>query len=207
MHQYLTDTRYASQTLVETIYNEEIILSTLIIEYEKVAPIYEYLYQDFRESDGAEDVDDAQLMNKFIKMARFNEREDVLGKHKQVNFLQDSIKYKQESISSLAMSLLQIAKQGISIVHGTLPACPTGRMLNHESLKNIIWQARNQAIHYEEGNPHPPVRACFANLTNDYGQQFDITIAPVSNKSKMVLDLLGWQTYTNYENDMESLLG
>ena len=104
------------------------------------------------------------------------------------------------------MSLLQIAKQGISTIHGNLDNCPEGRKIGPETLKNIIWQGRNQSLHCEEGNPHKKVKNCFLNLKNEFGKDFDLSLNPTSNKAKKIVDVLGWEDYDQYEKDMISLL-
>lgn len=105
------------------------------------------------------------------------------------------------------MSLLQIAKQGISTVHGNPINCPLGRSIGTETLKNIIWQGRNQSIHCEEGNPNQKVKDCFSNLATDFGSDFDLTVNYTDNKARRIIDLLNWNTYDKYENDMISLIG
>lgn len=116
-----------------------------------------------------------------------------------IKILERSINIKDESIRALSGALLQIAKQGISVVYRGLSGCPDGRIIKNESLKNIIWQARNQSIHYEESKFNPAVVSCFNNL------QF----ASISNinMAKNIFDLIGWNDYCDYEDDMVSLLG
>ena len=43
-----------------------------------------------------------------------------------------------------------------------------------QSLKNIIWQSRNQSIHHEDGNYHNNVKNCFIDLQNDFGNDFEV---------------------------------
>ncbi len=106
--------------------------------------------------------------------------------------------------NSLAGALLQIAKQGISFKFHGFSSCPNGRRIGtHENLKNVIWQGRNQAMHYEEGRYNQNVRDCFQNLFNDFGTTFNLG---TNNLALAVIDILGWDSYSKYENDLISLL-
>ena len=52
------------------------------------------------------------------------------------------------SVASLSGSLLQYGKQGLSLRFGKQRAgCPDGRMIGSQTLNEVIWQARNQALH------------------------------------------------------------
>ena len=106
------------------------------------------------------------------------------------------------SLSIIAGSLLQIAKQGISIVHNGLKNCPNGRFIGNEPLKNIIWQGRNQTIHFEEGIYSKSVCNCFQNLETAFGVNFNLGNR---NLALEVVTLLRWKSYKNYENDLKLL--
>jgi hypothetical protein len=87
-----------------------------------------------------------------------------------------------------------------------LDACPDGRLLAGEPLNSVIWQGRNQALHWEEGSFKPQVVACFAKLEAAFGPRFSLTGAS-SNLAKDVLDLLGWIDHPTYAADMQTLIG
>lgn len=90
----------------------------------------------------------------------------------------------------LSSALLQIARQGMSLVHGTLEDAPTGRRIGTQSLAHLVWLARNQAMHFEEVRSHPRVRACFASLARDFGQQFSLENRPQTNLAWEIIKLL-----------------
>lgn len=114
----------------------------------------------------------------------------------------DNIQLHSESAKILCGSILQFAKQGISTVHKSLNNCPAGRTIGKECLKNIIWQGRNHAIHFEESpNHNPAVKQCFQNL-EDFGLCFCLDNYPGENMSKEIIRLLGWAGYTTFEEDM-----
>lgn len=106
------------------------------------------------------------------------------------------------SRGALAGTLLQYGKQGISIVHHSLSAAPPGRLIHGESLKNVIWQGRNQALHWEEGNFKKPVTDCFEML-----KQGDARFTPYRQRSMgpELLAVLGWKDFTDFERDMLTL--
>ena len=86
----------------------------------------------------------------------------------------------------------------------SLTKCPDGRIIGQESLKNIIWQGRNQAMHFEEGKYRKVVVKCFTKLEINFGNRFELSD---KNLAYDVLMLLGWESYTAYEKDMTLLLG
>lgn len=105
--------------------------------------------------------------------------------------------------SAIAGAILQIAKQGISFIYGPLGNCPIGRAVGSQHLSNVIWQGRNQSMHYEEGANKPATIACFAALEADFGPGFQLGR---TNLAAEVLRVLGWVEYEVYEADMATLL-
>lgn len=62
---------------------------------------------------------------------------------KEISVIKNTIINIEDSQKSLSGALLQIAKQGISIVHCGLANCPSGRSIGTNAIKKVIWQARN----------------------------------------------------------------
>lgn len=197
---YIQDTEFAVKTLIDVIFNEE----RIIKELETKISNYVMLYEDFRSYESGEDWDDINLQDKFMKQAQFHKDQNIPKKQNELKEIKEELKNKNESINALSTAILQIAKQGISIVHGNLSKCPEGRKLGTETIKNIIWQSRNQSIHYEEIIHNTNVLDCFIKLKDEHGDKFDITNK--TNKAKDIIDLLGWNCYKNYSNDMNNLL-
>ncbi|MBZ9628132.1 hypothetical protein LB450_08480 [Psychroflexus sp. CAK1W] len=206
MNQYLIDTKFASETLIEVIHKEEKLIIEMLLTYTKLERRFNYLSKDFANSDMNEGFDDIQVQDKFIKMVKYAKEVKLKDKKLELQRIRESFTAKKDSVNSLSMGLLQIAKQGISTIHGNLENCPNGREIGTESLKNIIWQGRNQAIHCEEGKPPKKVKDCFDKLKDKYGKDFDLTLHPTSNKAKKIIDLLEWEEYAQYEKDMNSIL-
>jgi hypothetical protein len=118
----------------------------------------------------------------------------------EARILMDNLK---SAHAAIAGAVLQIAKQGISFVHGPLRSCPPGRAVGSQTLSAVIWHGRNQAMHYEEGTNKPATTACFATLEADFGQDFCLAR---TNLAAHVLRIIGWHDYANYEADMANLL-
>ena len=106
------------------------------------------------------------------------------------------------SVASLSGNLLQYARQGLSLRYGkNRDDCPVGRELVGIPVHEIIWQARNQALHWEERNPHSPVVRCFEQLAANATAKF----SEFRNRSMAyeVVSLLGWKTSEDFNRDMQ----
>jgi len=202
---YLDEVEYAVTHLLDVIWKEHSTLSEL---QERLAPLEAATKAGYERAQAiwanAEDPDD-------VMMGAGAHWETYSGADKERHHVaQDADELKQLidlhefSVSSLAGSLLQHAKQGISIVHGGLGACPDGRVVaSLQHLKTVIWQARNQAIHWEEGNLRPAVRACFDDLRDNveakYGDYHTRSLA------FEVVRLLGWNSFDDFKTDLLSI--
>ncbi|KAA9387726.1 hypothetical protein [Neorhizobium galegae] len=200
---YFDDTEYASRNLIELITHEEkelaLLKDSLITEEAK----FRVNRWDFETSDLNDDFSDAYVQAAFGRMARAHEE---AGKLKaQANALQVSIGARQMAVQAMCGALLQIAKQGISVVHGGLGAAPSGRGISGIALKDIVWQARNQALHYEEGNFRRAVTDLFQQLENSHGSEFSLTQHAHQSRAKQTVALLGWNDYAVFQKDMKSL--
>ena len=103
-----------------------------------------------------------------------------------------------------AGTLLQNAKQCISFVHGaSRTAAPNGRRsIAREPLRNVVWEGRNQSLHWEEGAFKPNLHAVFAALRSEYQGRFDDY--QTRNKAFEVVDVLGWKTWDAFYDDIMS---
>ncbi|MGO0258244.1 hypothetical protein ACTL7R_01925 [Priestia aryabhattai] len=198
IHPYIEQTHYAASSLIALIRKEEMELQNLKALHDKKAKYHRNLYDDFRrkEFDPEDHFNEYQMMHSFVKQATFFQ-EEIEPVQKQIRDLEISMHTRKESIRTLSGALLQLAKQGISISYGNIKDCPEGRLIYNEALKNIIWQGRNQSMHYEEGNFKAPLVRCFNNIGIELKAE---------NSAKEVIDLLGWIDYQSYKSDMCLLL-
>lgn len=200
---YADDTEYAMLNLFDLAMREEVELdekSAHLVSAEAKLKAHQW---DFQTSDLNEDFSEAYVMAAFNRAATAGLEVDAL--HKDVAQLQASVGAHQTAIQVICGSILQIAKQGISLVHGGLANAPDGRAVGDQAIKNIIWQARNQAIHYEDGQFNVAVTALFAALEDAHGSVFSLAAHPNQCLAKQVVHLLGWRTYDRYLADARKL--
>jgi hypothetical protein len=204
MKTYLANTEYAVKKIFEAIKHEEDEFINLITKREAALKEPKFLKNIGWERGLHKDFDETRVMILFHRAVEARKRLPKRLKEidKKIEDITDNIKLHSESSKVLCGSLLQFAKQGISIIHKKLSACPSGREIGQETLKNIIWQGRNHALHYEESPNHKQqVRRCFKNL-EDFGLRFCLDNQPNENLSKEIIHLLGWSGYSTFKEDM-----
>jgi hypothetical protein len=208
MDQYIIDTEYAVENLIHLITIDEKQLFQYQNQCETAKEKEKYFYQQFIDSQFNDDVVTMQEQAKYVAWCQTNEetRKRLTELQEQIRLLQMSINSKSYSISTLCGTVLQIAKQGISIVHNDLNNCPDGKNIGLENLKNVIWQGRNQSMHYEEGKFSQAVRDCFFNLEISFGNRFSLNLNGGQNLAHDVIEILDWKDYSIYQSDLKTLL-
>ena len=148
----------------------------------------------------AEDADDVMLATGVHWDTYFGPDKDLYHRSAEAVELGELVSVHAFSCSAQSGSVLQYAKQGISLVHAGPSACPNGRSIGSQSLKNVIWQGRNQAIHWEEGKLNSAVKSCFQTLAAEY----DPTFADFLSRSLAfeIVGVLEWRDYAAFEADM-----
>ncbi|MFG6468395.1 hypothetical protein [Roseateles sp. BYS87W] len=204
MHQYLKDTEYATQNLLRLATEEEQQLRELSGQLASAEARLRVHQWDFQTSDLNDDFSDAYVMAAFGRAAKASQDAERL--RSEVAMLQASVGAHQQATQAVAGAVLQIAKQGISLVHGGLNAAPTGRTIGSLCIRDIIWQGRNQSMHYEEGNFKKALTDLFATLESEQGTHFSLAAHPQQNRAKQIVELLGWEDYATYARDMQTLL-
>ncbi len=107
------------------------------------------------------------------------------------------------SRAALASALLQFAKQAISLAHGGLQACPDGRPVGTQPIKAVIWQGRNQGIHWEDGHFTRSVDECCERLAHEVDAVFGNY--RTRNVSFEVVSILGWRDWDSFRTDLLTL--
>lgn len=204
MHQYILDTDYAVHSLIGLITGEEEQFVRYQSQHENAKEKEKHLHQQFMDSQFNDDVVPMQEQAKYI--AWYGTHRELAELQRQITLLHMSIDFKSASIVALCGAVLQIAKQGISIVHSGLSNCPAGRAIGSEYLKNVIWHGRNQSMHYEEGRFSQAVRDCFSSLEISFGNKFSLDLNTGKNLAHDVIDILGWKDYSIYKADLRTLL-
>lgn len=200
---YVEDTEYAAKNIIQLAFHEEEELSKLAQKLSEEMAKYTINKWDFETSDLNDDFSDAHVMAAFHRMAKAKLEADQITLR--ISSLQASIGSRQFAVQALWGALLQVAKQGLSIVHGGLTNAPDGRLVGGIPLKKIVWQGRNQAIHFEEGNFSNHVVDLFADLEAIHGDEFSLQKHAGQSRSKQIAFLLGWQSYQTFSDDLRLL--
>ncbi|WP_242154415.1 hypothetical protein [Sphingomonas sp. BAUL-RG-20F-R05-02] len=130
-----------------------------------------------------------------VDKERYHAAEDVSG-------LEEVRDARRQSRAAMSGALLQIAKQGLSQIHGKPATIPPGRTVMSVDLKTIIWEGRNQSLHWEEGNPRPAIVTCFGSLAaadSVFGGYATTNLAFETIKA------LEWRNWETYEADLLSI--
>lgn len=204
MSEYLREIEHAATNVLELIWDEVKQLKALETEVARLTAQVALAYSRAAlVAADTDDPDDVALGTGMTFDTYFGPDKDRYHKDEELRLVQAKVATHEFSRSALAGSLLQYAKQGISLCHAGLGNCPSGRAIGSQHLKDVIWNARNQAIHWEEGNLHGPTKACFDNLAKDFGLSF-------SNYHQRslafdVVELIKWISFQDFERDMGGL--
>lgn len=198
---YLTEIEHAASSLIDTIWSEQLKLQEVEAEIGKLQPIVEHNYRRALDIQHfAEDPDDVMMGVGMYWDNYFGEDKRLYHTDVQRQELANKVASHAFSVASLSAALLQHAKQGISLSHGGATNCPSGRSIGSQSLKSIIWEARNQSLHWEEGNFRQGVNNCFNTLAGEIDQKYSQYLN--RNMAFDVVDLLGWRSFGDFRNDM-----
>lgn len=108
----------------------------------------------------------------------------------------------KESIKQLSGSILQVAKQGLSYAYGKASQWPSSQLVGTQALSKVIRIARNQSLHYEDGNPSEEIKTCFEKLEKELSITFDLTM----NQGEIVVfNVFKWRDYETFKNIMVNL--
>ncbi len=209
MNSYLKNIEHAATKIFEAINHEKDKLMSLIQERNSALKEPEYLERLGWDCDLQEDFDETRVMNLFDRAAEARialpAKLDEIDS--QIENITNNIFLHESSERILCGAILQFSKQGISVVHGNLANCPPGRKVGTQDLKDVIWQARNHAIHHEESpNHNQNVLNCFSLLEADFGTIFSLQNHPGTNLSKEVIETLHWNGFETFSEDMLLLL-
>lgn len=202
MKAYIKDIRYAAELQLSAIWHEYL----EIVELEKsIDALVESATHLRKQAEFLAEIDDVydNCLATGKKWEAYEDEGEAIKKMAIKGNLEQSLKTKKFSIAACSATILQFSKQGISIAHQGLIGCPTGRKIGSQDLKTVIWQGRNQSLHWEEGKPKQPVVTCFNTLVADFG----LTFGPFSsdNLAFEVVKLLEWKDFAAFESDLLSL--
>lgn len=199
--EYLDATEYAARSLLDAIWHEQAEIEALSA---RVATLERQVQAEYMRAqsliDHAEDPDDLMLGVGRHWENYFGPDRERHGQQQELEGLRGAREARAWALGALAGNLLQVAKQGLSTAFGEEGNWPDGRAVGSQTLKAVIRGARNQTIHWEEGQCRPATEQVFQGLAQDCGALFaDYNTA---NLAMPVITLLGWRTYEDYVADM-----
>lgn len=199
---YLTEVEHAVRTVITEIYAEQQHLARLKLELVALTAATDDGYRRSNFLALNPDLDDEGLGTAIHWDTYFGPDKDRYHKAADLRGTEARIATRSFSVAALSGNLLQYAKQGLSMRYGkNRDGCPVGREIAGLAVHEIIWQGRNQALHWEEGNPHPPVIRCFECLAGATNAAFSDYV----NRSMAfeVITLLGWRTVIDFNRDIQ----
>lgn len=209
MPNYTDDVEYAVRESIKAIFREHEVVNTLTERANGINAHVETMYKFFLGADFDDDDIPGGVQAAYVRYMQSRERADneLRELSKELTEVEKSIDIKSKvSLPSLAGTILQIAKQGVSITYGGLNSCPDGRMIKSQSIKHIIWQGRNQSMHFDEGGVYrKPVIDCFQLLEQDFGSGFNLANRAGENLAFEVLKVLGWDNFDQFKADLIAL--
>ncbi|MBV2180850.1 MAG: hypothetical protein KUL86_06390 [Castellaniella sp.] len=199
MRNYISQTEHATRSLVDLIAVDHKALENESRALRSATAKFDVLHQVF-------------LANEFhtaanhyhAQMAQAGQAQETVGA--KVKFLADTIDAKSASIAALSGALLQIAKQGISVIYGKPQNAPLGAKISGIPIKDIIWQGRNQSIHYE--NPKE-ISSAVVNLFSriDSVRSDGVSWQPKTQRNYAfdIVNFLGWLDWKQFERHLLSI--
>jgi hypothetical protein len=149
---------------------------------------------------------DLALAERVTIGGRPEEIERVARQKGKVEATEQALRAFNYSANILAGSILQIAQQGMSFVHSKIQTYPhLGRKVAGVDMRDLVWQGRNQAMHYETTAKRADWRDVFGILDKAKPGRFSLE-PPYESRAKDIFELLGWQSHAVYEADMRTLL-
>lgn len=198
MIECLTEIRHAAESIISLIWAEHEAAEESAAKLHRLRNETEAGY---RQAAALNDFDDDEgLATAIYWDTYFRPDKDRFHAAAALEKLQALWEIRAYSRSALSSSLLQFAKQGISIVHGD--RIMAGRIVEGRPLTEVIWEGRNQALHWEDGKPHARVISVFECLSQRHQMFADFK---ARNLAFDVVWLLGWRDWPSFEADLRSL--
>jgi hypothetical protein len=203
---YLKEIQHAVELIISEIYREYELIEILEAE---LIPLMSATKDGYNRSNFLAmnpDLDDEGLGTMILYDTYFGADKERHYKTIELERAKQKLAAHRFSISALAGSLLQYAKQGITLRYGKhRDDCPDARLVAGMTLHEVIWQGRNQAIHWDEGSFNKrkdgkDVDSCFQQLASSIDSKFSDYCN--GNMAFEVISLLGWKTFDDFASDM-----
>jgi hypothetical protein len=201
---YLIEIEHAVSTVIGEIYRESDQLAEIKQELVKLNAATEDGYRRVEFLAMNPELDDEGLGTAIHWDTYFGPDKERFHKQSDHDEIESRLNAHELSIAALSGSLLQYAKQGISLQYGNKrTGCPQGRVIAGIDLHDVIWQGRNQSIHWEDGSFHNPTENCFQTLA----QNLDPIFNDYKNRNMAfaIVKALNWKSVDDFKNDMKLL--
>lgn len=206
LEDYLNETEFASTKIIEAIWNDFRKSEKLKDEIQKQSKIVQIEYdRSVAMQTYAEDPDDVMQGVARYWDNYFGADKEVYHKSKELETLTKLLAVREFSLNLLCGNLLEHAKKGLSIIYGNPKTWPDGKQIGSQGISKIILGARNQSIHIEEAIKdgkfrNPEIQLCFDTLAKEIDHSFtDYTVRDLSFE---IIQLLNWDSFEKYKNDM-----
>ena len=159
---YLKEMEHAIRHVIGAVYVERDEAQRLTDEVRKLTVAIEDGYRRVEWRTMNPEVDDDNLGTAIYWDTYFCPDKERHYKQKDLDELNQRIAVREFSTAALAATVLQFAKQGIALRFGKQrTGIAAARLIGKVCLDEVIWQGRNQALHWEEGQFSQKVEACF----------------------------------------------
>lgn len=206
LREYLPEIQNAVETVIADLHREHDRAAEL---REQVAKLTQATHAGYAQAEAvaqmSDDWDDDPMLATAIHWdTYFGVDKERYYKDGELQRITNSLAAREISVGALAGSLLQFAKQGIALQYGRKKqGCPAGRNIGSQGISEVIWQARNQASHWEDGAFASAVGSCFDKLAAEVHAKFGDY--KTRNLAYDVISTLGWRSFSDLEQDLLSL--
>ncbi len=177
-----------AQKRVEELERSQKALSDLFMYRDQWSPNANYLYSQY-----------------VARLRGLEKHKSEASRQSQQDRLKDalaSIGATVESMSALAGTVLQIAKQVLALRFTRKPTLPSARKVGSQSIVELIWEGRNHAMHWDEAEPKPRLKKMLDTLSADLRTKLQVR----ENNSLSILGALGWQSPEQVIADLSDLV-
>lgn len=184
---YLSKVEPVCQSMFEAIRAAEISSAS---ERRYLEPKFEYLKFQFESWSQIEDYDDLRL----------NYAHSRVGEAHQALLLIDT------AAAAAAGAILQVVKLCVSMAWPRDERMQKGRLVGSQHLSCVIWHARNQALHFDEGVPNNAnTKLCMELLAAETELKYHQLDEFPRSLAIEVIRILGWINYEAFARDMVEL--
>ena len=199
---YLIEIQHAVETVVTEIHGERDKLAVLSAQLKALTAATDDGYRRTEFLAMNPELDDDGLGTAIYWDTYFGVDKDRFHKSVEAEQVAQRVAVHEFSVAALSGNLLQYGKQGLSLHFGKKrESCPDGRFISGIPLHEVIWQARNQALHWEDGAFHEPTTRYFEHLAANV----DAVFAQYKERSMAyeIVCLLEWKSAEDFFKDMK----